>query len=285
MKKCIVFLLGLCLAAGFAAAGEEDEDEGIGLSVGLEFGMGNVNKGNDEEMAPYLMPMLIYENSFLDEDALDLYAELDYTLGFLKEPNGDGDEVFPQSIYLDLMIGYNLSLSTASTLSLIAENEFDEILLAPSFEGMNVLTGIFTPAIKFNQEIGFDNIFTKVGVPITYIQYDKDADLEVGADFTLGWNSSFGLGIEAKACILLVPIEDSRYKGLETIISYETETIYAEVEVIIPNEIGAEGITVTPEFDYLFKGFTFYVNCEFAGLGLDEGDMSISPALGVKYSF
>jgi hypothetical protein len=296
MKKCILLFFVLCMAAGFTAAqdanssAEEssaaavDEDEGIGLSAGLEFGIGNINKANDEDMSPWLTPMLIYENSFLDE-ALDIYAELNYTLGFSKEPNDDGDEVLPQSIYLDLMAGYNLGLGSASTLSFILENEFDEIILSPRFEEINALTGIFTPAVKFNQNLDFRDLFAQIGVPITYIQYDKDADSEVGLDFTLGWSSTFGLGIEAKICTLLAPSEDNGYKGFETIISYETEPIYIEVEIIIPKEVGDEGVTITPEFDYSLGDFTFYVNCEFSGIGLSEGDASITPALGVKYSF
>jgi len=273
MKKFFVFLLVLVLSASFAAA----EDEGIGLSAGLEFGIENINKANDEEMNPYLMPMLIYENSFLDE-TLDVYAELDYTLGFTKEPNDDGDDVNPQSMYIDLMIGYNLSLGEASTLSFILENEFDEIIISPIY----ALTGIFTPAVKFNQKLGFGDLFAQIGAPITY--YDKDADTTIGLDFTLGWGSTFGLGIEVKILTLLSPGDVAGYNGFETIISYKIEPVYIEVETIIPKEISNEGVTITPEFDYSFKNFTFYVKCEFAGIGA-EGGVSITPALGVKYSF
>jgi len=252
MKRFLIFFLVMAISASFAVA----EDEGIGLSVGLEFGVGNVNKANDEEMYPYLMPMLIYENSFLDE-TLDIYAEVDYIFGFTKEPNEDGDEVNPQSIYVDLMIGYNLKLGGTSTLSFILENEFDEIIITPKYKEANVLTGIFTPAIKFNQEIKIGDLFVKIGAPITYIQYYKDADTEVGLDFTLGWNSSFGLGLEAKVCTLIVPSDDAGYKGIEATISY----------------------------DYSFKNFTFYVKCEFAGIGVEGDGVSITPALGIKYNF
>ncbi|WP_461246131.1 hypothetical protein [Treponema sp. R6D11] len=281
MKRFFIAILVMALLASFALA---EDEEGIGLSVGLEFGIGNVNKANDEEMSPYLMPMLIYENSFLD-DALDVYAEVDYTFGFTKEPNEDGDEVNPQSIYVDLMIGYNLGIGDASTLSFILENEFDEIIIAPKIEEGNALTGIFTPAIKFNQNFESGDIYAKIGAPITYIQYYKDADTAVGLDFTLGWKSSFGLGLEAKVCTLIVPSDDAGYKGVEAIISFEKEPIYIEVETIIPKEIANEGITVTPEFDYSFKSFTFYVKSEFALIGIDGGNVSISPALGVKFNF
>jgi len=282
MKKFFVFLIVLALSTSFAAGEDHEGDEGIGLSVGLEFGIGNVNKANDEEMNPYLMPMLIYENSFFDE-TLDVYAEFDYTFGFTKEPNDDGDEVNPQSMYIDLLIGYNLGLGDASTLSFILENEFDEIIISPRLNNGINLTGIFTPAVKFNHTLDFGDLFAKIGVPITY--YDIDTDAAIGLDFTLGWSSTFGLGIEAKICTLLSPGDDVGYNGFEPIISYKTEHIYIEVETIIPKKISNEGVTITPEFDYSFKNFTFYVKCEFAGIGTDGGDVSITPALGVKYSF
>jgi len=286
MKKLIISLFVLALSANFAAAQDEgiDSDEGIGLSVGLEFGLENATKANDSDMNPYLMPLLIYENSFLD-DALDVYAELNYTFGFTKEPNEDGDEVNPQSMYVDLMIGYNLGLGSASTLSFIVENEFDEFIIAPKSSESNAITGIFTPAVKFNQDLDIGGLFAQVGAPITYMQYEKDADTAIGLDFTLGWNSTFGLGIEAKICSLLIPDDDPGYTGLEVIVSYEQGPVYAEVETIVPKEISKEGATVTPEFDYSIKNFTFYVKSEFALIGIDDGDVIISPGLGVKYRF
>jgi len=283
VKKFFVAFLVLALSASFAVA-DDDADEGIGLSVGLEFGIGNINKADDEDMSPYLMPMLIYENSFFD-NKLDIYAELYYTFGFTKESNDDGEEVNPQSLYSDLILSYNLSLGGASTLSFVFENETDEIIISPTYKEFNALTGIFTPAIKFNQEFDIGNLFAKVGSPITYIQYDKNADTNVGLDFTIGWNSTFGLGIEAKVCTLIVPGDDAGFSGIEATITYETETIYIEVETIIPKEISNEGVKVTPEFDYLFKNFTFYVKCELTGIGVSDGNVIISPALGVKYNF
>jgi len=93
------------------------------------------------------------------------------------------------------------------------------------------------------------------------------------------------LGIEAKICTLLVPGDDAGYTGIETTVSYETDLIYIEVETIIPKEISNEGVTVTPEFDYYLRNFIFYVKCECAGIGVDGGSVSFTPALGVKYRF
>jgi hypothetical protein len=274
MKKITLLFLVLCVAANFAAA----EDEGAGLSAGLEFGVVNASKADDSDISLYLMPMLIYENSFFD-GALDLYAELDYTLGLADE-----DDSNPQSLYVDLSVGYNISLGEESTLSFILENEFDEIIISPKIEDGNSLTGIFTPAVKFNQSFSFGDLYAQIGAPVTYIQYDKDADTAIGLDFTLGWDSGFGLGIKAKICSLLTPSDAAGYTGLELTVSYEVERVYFEVEALIPNDIDNEGITITPEFDYYLKNLTFYLKSEFSGIGT-SGDIIISPALGIKYSF
>jgi len=274
MKRFLVFFLVLVLGAGFAAA------QDIGLTVGLEFGLGNINKANGDDMYPYLMPMVIYENAFLD-DALDLYAELDYTLGFTKALNEDGDEVLPQSLYIDLSAGYNLSLGEASTLSFILENEFADIDISPD----DFITGIFTPAIQFNQGFDFGDVYAKVGLPITYFPNVKDAESFTGLDFTIGWGSSFGLGLEAVFYTMLAPSEDAGYYAFETTVSYEADSLYCELNVYFPKETEDEGITITPEVDYSFGSLTAYLFIEFAGIGFDGGEVSITPALGIKYSF
>jgi hypothetical protein len=273
MKRFLVIFLVLVLGAGFAAA------QDVGLTVGLEFGLGNVGGAYGEDMAPYIMPMVIYENAFLD-DALDLYAELDYTLGFSKAYNKDGDEVLPQSLYIDLSAGYNLSLGDTSTLSFILENEFDTIELSPS----DSITGIFTPAIKFNQGFDFGDIYAQVGLPITYFPNIKDAEAGLGLDFTLGWGSSFGLGIEIILSMLLAPEDDAGYGGLEATISYGADSLYCELNAVFPSD-SAEGLTITPDFEYSFGSLTAYLYIEFAGIGSDGGEVVISPALGIKYSF
>ena len=278
MKRFLFFFLVLVLTAGFTAA------QDVGLTVGLEFGIGNVNKAYGGDMEPYLMPMLIYENAFLD-DALDIYAELDYTLGLTNTPDEDGKDVLPQSLYVDLSIGYNLSLGDVSTLSFILENEFDELIISPSSKDLNNLTGIFTPAVKYTHGFDFGDLYAQVGVPITYVQEYKDADTIVGLDYTAGWNSTFGLGIETIFYTQVAPSDGAGYTGFETTVSYENEAVYCELNAYFPSDTKAEGITITPEFDYSFGSLTAYLFIEFAGIGTDGGEVVITPAVGVKYSF
>ena len=271
MKKSLFLLFALSLAVSFSYAAGYEAD----ISVGLEFGIENVNRANDEDIAPYLMPFFSYDTSFLN-DALDLYAELNYTFGLTDR--------LRQSLYADLTLAYNLEFGRASTLSFILQNEFDEILISPRTKGQNKLEGIFTPAIRFEHEFNFGDAFVNVGAPITYMQYDKDADTEVGLDFTLGLESTFGLDLEFKLLTLLVPGEDAGYQGFEAIVGYEIRPMYFGVEVIVGEDVSGDGITVTPSFEYGFRNWTFYLECEIAGLGAD-GRATVSPALGVKFNF
>jgi len=258
MQKFLVVFLALFLIVSFAAFGHEE----TGLSVGLEFGI--VDVSNDERQ-PYLVPMLIYEHSFFD-DALDVYAELNYTFGFADE--------LEQSLYLNLMAGYNLGLGESSTLSFILQNEFYELTI-PGGD----LAGIFTPAIGFNQELNFGDIFAAAGLPVYYFN-SEDSDTELGLNFTLGWESSFGFGLEFTVFTMLSG--GFEYDSLEVIARFETDPIYIEVTAEFPSDIDY-GIIITPHIEYAIGNFSLYANCEFAGLG--AGNISISPALGIKYRF
>ena len=269
MKKILILFAALFLIAGIVMA------EDIGLTAGLEFGAYNVTGANDWDMSPYLMPMIIYENSFLD-DALDVYTELDYTFGFNKV----GDD-FPMDLYWDLALGYNIFFGSDSTLSILAENELD-FFLAPTDSDANNMDGVFTPGLSFNQGLDFGSINFTALLPINYLQDEKDADIGIGLNFTLGWKSNFGLGIKLRERNFVAP--EFEYRDIRLTVSYATDPIYAELAATFPKEIDISGITIRPAFEYYFNAFTFYINCSFEGIGTD-GDIEISPALGAKFSF
>jgi len=294
MKRFIIFFLALGLSAGFIYADDEEEETtSIGLSAWLEFGIVDINKADDREMWPYLMQVLTYDNSFFD-GALDIYAEADYTAGLVKEPDED---VNWNSLYVDLFAGYNFSFGGASTLSFMLENEFEEIVFTPVYDGENAITGIVTPAVKFNQKFSFGGIYAQIGLPVTYTQYNKDADVTTWLDFKLGWKSNFGLGIYAKIYNQLSPDDNAGYLGLESIVSYGTGPVYFQVKLLFPHDFDGlditprygdffnHGVIITPRFEYYFKSFTFYAKCKIANIGVDGENIRISPALGVIYSF
>ena len=156
-------------------------------------------------------------------------------------------------LYFNIGLGYNIFLDDYSTLTLSLENEFDEIMLSPRFDNSNNMLGIFTPAIAFNRELDFGDLFFQLGLPITYIQHDKDDDIELSVFFTAGWTSNFGL-----------------YLDITAEIPFETE----------------EGLSIIPYLSYAFSnGFEVFAFCRFDAIGADSGDIRISPALGLTFSF
>ena len=277
MKKFLVFFMVLTLATGFVMA--QEEDEGIGLTVGAEFGIGDINKPNNaDDMYPYVMPMIIYENAFMD-GALDIFAELDYTLGFTDNAAGD----LPMELYNDIIIGYNLGLSEASTLSFIVEHELTFDLVTDGDVADNMLNTV-RPGIRFNQFIeSAGDLYAQVNLPVTYMDNGAD-DTITGLDFIIGWGSTFGLGLEATIYTLLSPDTVSGYNGFDVLVSYENGPVYCEVEACIPEDMDS-GVTITPEFQYeIIPNLKAYVNCAFTAIGSDF-DVGITPALGITYSF
>ena len=280
MKKLLVLLIALTLTGVFTYA------QDTGLSVGLEFGIEEINKPNDaEDFYPYLMPMIIYENSFLD-DALDVYSELFFRYDFTKAPEGydeDSKEVNPMSLYFNLALGYNIGLGRTSILSLRLEND-NEFQLSPRYDEYNLFNGHLTPGIKFTQGTAFGDFYGQIDYPFYYRQFEKEADFTSGLDFTLGWESDFGLGFKIKECNSLQPDIEWFYH-FDATLYFETDLFYAEVEANIPREIEeGGGITITPWLECYFGNFTFYIFSSFSNIGTDL-DLGISPGLGVKFSF
>jgi hypothetical protein len=277
MKKMLVLFAVLILAGGFAFA------QDIGLSVGAEFGVEDINKPNGMNPNPYLKPMLIFERSFGD---LDIYAELNYTYGFTKVFDGNvdhGNEVNPQELYFGLELGYNLGIGPTSTISVLLANE-NTFQIAPKIdEFMDSFKGVFKPGVKLTQGLYAGDIYAQADLPITYRNlYSGVVDeFTSGLDLSIGWDSNSGFGAKLKAYNLLTPDSDW-FTLFDILLSYETDSFYGEVLAEIPRELKDEGgATITPRVEYNFGKFTFYGLCKFAGLGSDL-DVGISPGLGLK---
>jgi hypothetical protein len=284
-RRLIFAGLAAVLICSFAVA--QEEDEGIGLTAKAEFGIDDLTEADDAKTF-IIIPGLEYENSFLD-DALDVFAEADYKIGI---PSADGGDTL-HALYLEEEVGYNLGLGDALTLSIILNNQ-NTFLVSPKLStGYKSFDGILEPSLKFAYGADFGEIWVQAGFPVGYAAPDEDfegwgvssdgGDTAIDAYLTLGWASTFGLGVELTPNLALSP--EKGYAGFDILVNYENDTIYAEVEVNLPKEIDVEGITVTPEFDYSVNAFTFYVKSEFGGIGIKEGDITVAPALGIKYSF
>jgi small basic protein len=295
MKKFLVLFLAMTFATGIAVTAKADD--GIGLELGLEFGIGGINKPDGaDDVLPYLEPSIEYTGQFMN-DALDVYAKLAYNFGFIKEYNKDGEKVFPMGLYFNIGGAYHLALGPGSTVSFLVENE-DFVSIAPKLysDFSDHIMGTLKLGVMYDYNMDIGNIFAKVVSPISYAYIGSDK-IWVGLDANAGWISTFGLGLFTNIHFLFTPDSNSGYSGLDIIASYETGPFYGEVEVSIPNDIAnggstsffddkGSGISITPEIRLaIFNSFSAYINCKFDQIGVDDRDINISPALGIRYRF
>ena len=297
MKKFLVLYIFLFSAVNFNASahsgcgslsggfGEE------GVALGLEF---SIDEVNEDGRMPYLTGIAGFGHSFLGGD-LNFYTELKYNFGFGHGHGHDHEdhdhghdhhdhEGSPQSIYFNLMLGYKVGLGTESSLTFILQHEIDELVISPRSDESNNITGIFTSAINFNHEFDRGDLYAQIDLPVAYIQEDKDADAGIGLDFTLGWKSLLGLGLEATLLASLSP--EAGLDGLQFAIGYEAEPLSFSVETLFPlSNFDHSGINIIPEISYRHGHFNFYLNCGFYHIGAESGHLHITPALGFRYTF
>jgi hypothetical protein len=261
-KRLAAAALALVLICGFAWAQDGTEDEGIGLTGGLEMGFGDVV----DELLISLTPSVEYENSFGD---LDVFGELDYSVEF--------DDPTAHSLYLEVELGYNFSFGEASVLSIILNNN-NTFRLAPELEDGETYEGVIEPSLLFTQTFDFGDLYGQLGFPITYLTGIED-ETAVDTYLTLGWASAFGLGLELTGYFAIDP--ESDMSGLGMLISYEKAFFYGEVEFVTDKEFKSVGIN--PEINILFKAWTFIVRAEIEKV--EDLDASFAPFIGAKYSF
>jgi hypothetical protein len=264
MKRTLSILTVCAAVSVFAGA------EPIGLTAGLEAGFGNVA----DEAVFGITPEIEYENSFGD---FDVYADASYTAAFEEDDTA-------HDFYLELEAAYNLSLGDSSVLSFILNNAND-FHVAPDWGAdMNTVGGTLEPALKFTQTFGFGDLFLQLGFPIEYVHhgvFNDDDETGVASKLVLGLASEFGFGAELTLNYALSP--DAEYGETELLLSYENGAFYCEADIVAAQDFDV--FAITPELDYSINdAFTVYVNAEFGNIG-GEGDVSVTPALGVKYHF
>jgi hypothetical protein len=91
MKKILVFFLLLAGLAGFAMAQDAEEDGGLGLSLGMEVGVQNLQASEEGgpasgRRAYFLAPILEYENTVA---GFDVYLKAQYFYAFLSPFYGE----------------------------------------------------------------------------------------------------------------------------------------------------------------------------------------------------
>jgi len=261
MKSIMALFLAL-IAANFAVAhGSHGAQggEGSGLSAGLGFGMHIHQEEDETEFIPNAELSLSYSESFFD-DKLDFDIGVSYiptfTEGFFEIAEDypfSNPHFHQQVICLNGGLAYRLDLSYFTSLSFMAENDTD-FYIAPREDGQNNTEGVVTPGIKLNWNSGIGALYVQYGLPLQYVFYFKTEEWGIGSDLTIGWESKFGLGINFTGHYLMSP--ESGFDSVDAVIAYA-----------VP-----------------IKKFLVYVNCEFEGIGSEEG-MHIVPAAGFRYNF
>ena len=284
MKKFLILFLAFTLIGSFAVA----QDDGLGLTVGIELGFPNISDFEDFPLT--VKPFIEYANSFGD---IDLWAGLAFPLGLVgdaKAGGGDGDAII--GMEFELEVWYNLALSEASTLSFGLYADLP-VHFAPELADKLSIFGLnLKPMVKFNQNMDdIGDLYIVVGADLGIIQQfaiDGGDDLIVNLPITLGWASTFGLGIEVTPTLWLAPDRGETLGGMELLFMYGPEDlpIYAELSVNFPAGFDFDlGLSLGLLFEYHLDPMCFYVGCDFDNIAADQGDVGISPYVGFKYSF
>jgi hypothetical protein len=239
------------------------EEDGLGLTAGLELGFGDVL----DKPVISLMPNVVFERSF---GALDVFGELDYTV-FFDDPVG-------QELYDEVELGYNIPVSEAGTLTLTLNNQ-NTFFLAPELEDGLTHLGMLQPAVQYIHTLAPGDFGAKVGLPFSYLTGIKD-ETALDMYLTLSWGSNFGLGVELTGTFALDPDADFTSYGL--LVSYEKGQVYGEVEFIANKDF--TGFEIYPEVDVTLGSFVVIARMEICKEDSDS-DWSLAPFLGVGYKF
>jgi hypothetical protein len=155
--------------------------------------------------------------------------------------------------------------------------------LKPELGDGETHAGTFEPSLQWTQGLGFGDLWLQVGLPIDYLTGVKD-ETALGLNTTVGWDSTFGLAAEFALHFAIDP--ESEFTGLGFTLSYDYQGfIYGEVAFdAFYGDKEFFGFGISPEVDVNLNALTIYAKAEI-GKAKDADDPSITPAIGVKYSF
>jgi hypothetical protein len=272
MKKVSILLLLTVVLASFAFA-----IEGVGdFTAGLDVAFDNVGGANGGKLQVNINPSIAYSRSF---GAFGLAAKLSDTVHI---PTAEGADI-SDDLYFRLTPSYSLAAGPGELGFALALR-----LNAPIVPSGGDLSFYIDPSVTYGLEAGFGAL--SFGLGTEHIAIAKDADgygLEnIPIYFNAGVDLSFGLGFSLKP-YFVIDTTDSKVDFFSNIIvdvHYAiTDAIKAGVETDIPADFDA-GVTVKPYGEFGFGALGVTAEVSLGGIGA-EGDIVITPAVGVSYSF
>jgi hypothetical protein len=277
MRKFLALFLALSLVGGVAFA------QDLGMTAGAEFGITDLDEAGD---TAYLRPFFIYENDTL-VDGLELYAEIGVPFWINPE--------FWMGVDLTLKGTYHLNLSAlppAGTLSIILESQTAMIAVDDTWAGALIdSASVLVPGIRYTHELDNLSLYGQIDVPFLLFSGTDGVDPFdfVGLDFTLGFFTDFGFGLELTIENWITWEDESSFFDYVYVTPfYEAGPLYAEVSFAIPTfEDGfkTDGLSITPEVQYLIMdNLQAFLNFTISGIGSDDGT-GFGMGLGVMFSF
>jgi len=309
MKRgLLVFALVMFIIGGGAFA------QDLGVTAGLEFGIGQLNHEDADAMdSAWIRPMFMYENTDLVE-GLRIYAELGLPLWF-----SDHAEEFWMGMDLTLSGTFNLELSPEGTLGLMLESAsafwfggddaVGPIFREPAPRGAlfrhsnevydNFATGLGI-GVRYTHNLGAMNVFGQVNTAFNLFadgDYTPDALDNLFLDFQLGMS----MGLDAGVLGFLVGLDMDLQLGgespddtLHTLwfmpsFTFADFPLYVQVEIVVPmyeDGMDIEGMTIIPEFRFMaMDNLQLYFNLPMWNIGADDGDLALGLGLGVLFRF
>jgi len=197
---------------------------------------------------------------------------------------------------------YNLELAPPATLSFILESQTFIPAVKDDFPARNPgfwwteggLTDVeswLIPGIGYTHELNGFSIYGQIDVP--FLLFSGTAGYNpfdyVGLDFTVGFYTDLGLGLELTIENWIIWEDESSFLDYIYVTPFfETGPLYAEVSFTIPlyeDGFETEGLTIIPEVRHMITdSIQAFLNFTISGIGSDDGT-GFGMGLGVMFSF
>jgi hypothetical protein len=258
------------------------------LNIGAMFGLDDV-ANMSRAPAFTLKPTIAWFGSF---NNFDIYMGGFYTVYF--------DDPLMQNIGLQETFGYNFLLGDSTTLTVNLDND-DQFRIAPGEP--TFMFAAVEPSVALTQDLTQGDISLRIGVPMDYAELvntgimgeelGKEQELYLDAYIILGYNAPFGLGVELKPIMNIVP--EPQYSDTDLTVTYVIKSLYLSLTASADKDF--KSFSLEPYIAWTIKNFIFSATVVFDNIGeagtgnvvvdaeTGADRITITPSVGVKYRF
>ena len=285
-------VFALSISAGvFAQNPHANSGQGLGLTVGAEFG---IDDFGDASNSAYLRPLLRYDNNARFNGALGISAEIGVPFWSNPEPW--------MGVDLSLRGMYRFNPTPEGTLGFFLQSQTAFIGVDGGGRGASFprfgwtggrplrdITSVLTPGFRYTHALGNISVFAQVDSAfLLFAGGDRNFFDWADIEFTLGMRTRTGFAIEFE---IEHWIRHPRTGNAELFYyltitsSYRTGPIFAEIDIGIPLDDFDDGLRITPEVRYqILDNLQVFTNLTFDGVGGGD-DTRVGMGFGVMFSF